>query len=127
MDETVFALEFSGWKRPFVRLCFQNSSVRFVRDPAKVPAGSALAIWGRRVPDDLAAGIRVFRIEDGFLRSVGLGSDLVRPLSWVVDDQGIYYDATRPSGWNRSLRTWSPTRFCRSVPRHCANALSPAS
>jgi capsular polysaccharide export protein len=108
MDETVFALEFSGWKRPFVRLCFPNSSVRFVRDPAKVPAGSALAIWGRRVPDDLAAGIRVFRIEDGFLRSVGLGSDLVRPLSWVVDDQGIYYDATRPSRLESILANMEP-------------------
>ena len=36
-------------------------------------------------------------VEDGFLRSVGLGSDLVRPLSLVFDQQGIYFDATRPS------------------------------
>jgi capsular polysaccharide export protein len=31
------------------------------------------------------------------LRSVGLGADLIRPLSWVVDQQGIYYDSSRPS------------------------------
>jgi capsular polysaccharide export protein len=36
-------------------------------------------------------------VEDGFLRSVGLGADLVRPLSWVFDDEGIYYDARSPS------------------------------
>jgi capsular polysaccharide export protein len=36
-------------------------------------------------------------LEDGFLRSVGLGADLVRPLSWVMDGRGIYYDATTPS------------------------------
>jgi capsular polysaccharide export protein len=36
-------------------------------------------------------------LEDGFLRSVGLGADLVRPVSWVVDRRGIYFDATRPS------------------------------
>jgi capsular polysaccharide export protein len=36
-------------------------------------------------------------MEDGFLRSVGLGADLVRPVSWVIDSRGIYYDATRPS------------------------------
>jgi capsular polysaccharide export protein len=36
-------------------------------------------------------------VEDGFLRSRGLGSDLVAPLSLVLDDLGIYYDATRPS------------------------------
>ncbi|SFR43567.1 capsular polysaccharide export protein [Yoonia tamlensis] len=36
-------------------------------------------------------------VEDGFLRSRGLGADLVAPLSLVLDDIGIYYDATRPS------------------------------
>jgi capsular polysaccharide export protein len=41
--------------------------------------------------------VRVIRLEDGFLRSVGLGADLVQPLSWVVDTRGIYYDSTRPS------------------------------
>lgn len=36
-------------------------------------------------------------VEDGFLRSRGLGADLIAPLSLVLDDVGIYYDATRPS------------------------------
>ncbi len=36
-------------------------------------------------------------VEDGFLRSRGLGADLVAPLSLVLDDVGIYYDASRPS------------------------------
>jgi len=39
----------------------------------------------------------VSRIEDGFLRSRGLGADLIPPLSLVVDDLGIYYDPSRPS------------------------------
>jgi capsular polysaccharide export protein len=46
----------------------------------------------------------VLRIEDGFLRSVGLGADLTRPLSWVIDDLGIYFDATRPSRLEHLLR-----------------------
>ncbi|HBR38882.1 MAG TPA: beta-3-deoxy-D-manno-oct-2-ulosonic acid transferase, partial [Sulfitobacter pontiacus] len=37
------------------------------------------------------------RIEDGFLRSRGLGADLVPPLSLVCDDLGIYYDPRSPS------------------------------
>jgi capsular polysaccharide export protein len=41
--------------------------------------------------------VEIVRIEDGFLRSVGLGADLVQPLSWVFDRRGIYYDATRTS------------------------------
>lgn len=39
----------------------------------------------------------VTSVEDGFLRSRGLGADLVAPLSLVLDDMGIYYDPSRPS------------------------------
>lgn len=45
------------------------------------------------------------RLEDGFLRSVGLGADLIRPLSWVMDRRGIYYDATSPSDLEVLLQT----------------------
>src|SRR6266851_1436367 len=45
-----------------------------------------------------AAGRPFARVEDGFLRGVGLGSDLTPPGSLVVDPIGIYYDARRPSG-----------------------------
>lgn len=44
-----------------------------------------------------ADGSAATLVEDGFLRSRGLGADLVAPLSLVLDDIGIYYDATRPS------------------------------
>jgi capsular polysaccharide export protein len=46
-------------------------------------------------------------VEDGFLRSVGLGADLVRPLSWVIDRRGIYFDASRPSDLEVLLQTRS--------------------
>ncbi|MGR5231115.1 capsular polysaccharide biosynthesis protein [Vibrio rotiferianus] len=36
-------------------------------------------------------------LEDGFLRSIGLGVDGAQPLSLVVDEVGIYYDARKPS------------------------------
>lgn len=36
-------------------------------------------------------------MEDGFIRSVGLGSNLVPPLSLVIDDIGIYFNAETPS------------------------------
>ncbi|WP_253939574.1 capsular polysaccharide biosynthesis protein [Halomonas sp. THAF5a] len=42
-------------------------------------------------------GLAPWHMEDGFVRSVGLGVDLARPLSLVVDRRGIYYDAERPS------------------------------
>jgi capsular polysaccharide export protein len=36
-------------------------------------------------------------MEDGFVRSVGLGSDLIRPQSIVLDSKGIYFDPRQPS------------------------------
>ncbi len=42
-------------------------------------------------------GIQLSRIEDGFLRSVGLGAGLARGAMLEVDDLGIYYDPSRPS------------------------------
>jgi len=39
----------------------------------------------------------VVRMEDGFIRSRGLGSDFFGALSVALDDQGVYYDPTRPS------------------------------
>lgn len=48
-------------------------------------------------PEIFQRSFNLVRIEDGFLRSVGLGADLIRPLSWVVDWRGMYFDATRPS------------------------------
>jgi capsular polysaccharide export protein len=98
LDAQVFAHGFSWRKRPLVRAFVQRPDVQFVRHGRQVRSGASLLLWGsatvpRGVPDD----VHVYRLEDGFVRSVGLGADLTRPLSWVVDDLGIYYDATRPS------------------------------
>jgi capsular polysaccharide export protein len=62
--------------------------------------------WFRRHPFDTGK-TGIVRVEDGFLRSVGLGADLVRPLSWVMDGRGIYYDAMRPSDLEVLLQTGS--------------------
>jgi len=43
------------------------------------------------------AGIELIHIEDGFVRSVGLGAGLSSGNAYAMDRQGIYYDGTRPS------------------------------
>ena len=98
MVRTVYALGFSRWKHRPLRLCFSGWNVRFVRDVSKVPCGAVVAAWGRHEISDVEAqGFNVVRVEDGFLRSVGLGADLTRPISWVLDWSGIYFDASKPS------------------------------
>ena len=102
---TVHAVGFSRWKKPIVRDYFFGSTVKFHRKAQSLPSGVTVAVWGRKdicpsPPSPLpqgARGVNIVRLEDGFLRSVGLGADLVRPLSWVMDTRGIYYDATAPS------------------------------
>lgn len=102
----LYALGFSRWKKPIVRDFFQGSSVRFVRRGDAVPAGATLITWGKKpIPGKLAEGVSLLRLEDGFLRSVGLGAELIRPLSWVIDDEGIYYDASAPSRLETLLQT----------------------
>ncbi|HEX6242697.1 MAG TPA: hypothetical protein VFZ61_17410 [Polyangiales bacterium] len=59
--------------------------------------------WGKKDTGEIAReyarrhGLPYLSIEDGFLRSVGLGVDGDPPCSLVVDDLGIYYDATSES------------------------------
>jgi capsular polysaccharide export protein len=94
----IYALDFSPWKRRVVCRCFPGAQVVFITNAAEVPAGGVLAVWGMKpFPGEPPSDVSILRLEDGFLRSVGLGADLIRPMSWVVDGRGMYYDATRPS------------------------------
>ena len=107
----VYALGFSWRKRALLRQFLASSQIRFVRQASAVPDGAMVAVWasgphGARPGDTgVTQRYRKIYIEDGFLRSVGLGADLVRPLSWVVDRTGIYYDATQPSDLEQLLQT----------------------
>lgn len=99
-------LGFSKWKRPIARAFFSGSELAFLDRPTAVTKDRPLVAWGRVKPEAQAAATpapEVLRVEDGFLRSVGLGADWVRPLSWVVDRTGMYYDATTPSDLEKLL------------------------
>lgn len=110
---TLWAPGLSFWKRsilkPFLatadnRLCFSHVP----------PAAHACVVWGTAGEARWQAiaqvrGMAVWRMEDGFLRSVGLGSDLHAPLSLVLDKRGIYYDATRASDLEDALNAVSLT------------------
>ncbi len=65
-------------------------------------AGAHIYFWGRKSFPEVEEfamqnGIKIFRVEDGFIRSVGLGSDLTQPYSQVIDRRGIYFDPTQES------------------------------
>ena len=100
------AVAFPRWKRPIVRQCFPGRDIVFVRDARAVPSRAAVLLWGMAAaPAALATGSFVVRLEDGFLRSAGLGADIVRPMSWVADRRGMHYDASAPSDLESILAT----------------------
>lgn len=111
---TFVCVGMSFWKRAIVEpfLKTPSSRVRFVRelcdsDLSVLSKDSRIVLWGSRHRAVATAasrrGIPVVRVEDGFVRSSGLGSDLHAPLSLVIDDYGIYYDPFSRSRLERLL------------------------
>lgn len=91
------------WKRARLQAFFGTErALRFRDDPVQADAqavatGRNLLIWAGKEPEGFTPKSPCLRVEDGFLRSKGLGADLIPPLSLVTDDLGIYYDPNRPS------------------------------
>ncbi|QDI75185.1 MULTISPECIES: capsular polysaccharide biosynthesis protein [Leisingera] len=85
------------WKRrPLQQFYGAEKKVLFTEDPAKAQAsGRNWMVWAGKATEAHKGAVRV---EDGFLRSRGLGAELVPPLSLVTDRSGIYYDPRTPSG-----------------------------
>ncbi len=123
-----FCLDIPLWRRPFVRgyLRSPSAEIHFCADAKAarergMTSGSTAVVWGIRGPETLQEelsrdGVGLWRMEDGFLRSVRLGSDLAPPGSLVVDSRGIYFDPRRPSDLEVLLETaeFSPEELQRA-------------
>ncbi|MBE0465142.1 MAG: capsular polysaccharide biosynthesis protein [Halomonadaceae bacterium] len=97
------ACGFSSWKRRFIHH-FMGGAAQLTYQAAlpNKPPAQKLLVWSSRIDPKFeqqhaALMPHIWRIEDGFIRSVGLGVDLTQPLSLVIDAQGIYYDPNQPS------------------------------
>jgi capsular polysaccharide export protein len=98
------AAGFALWKRPTVEplLWPGPSGVRFIANAGSVSPGDGVAIWRARASSRLLRELErrkasLVEVEDGFIRSAGLGADCVPPLSIVVDRLGAHFDPTQPS------------------------------
>ena len=121
LEGNLTVYEFSRWKLPFVK-AFVNlpRTTLFIKpkprlknllhpDHLRVNYQQPLLVWGlakrQQVQKKLQSKLAeqrsdipaIYCMEDGFIRSNGLGATLLAPLSVVIDKQGIYYDATQPS------------------------------
>ncbi|MDR2635816.1 MAG: capsular polysaccharide biosynthesis protein, partial [Campylobacteraceae bacterium] len=111
-----FFFGFSRWKHNFIKPFFakeQFADFRFVNPlfgsnhlkkacKLGLDENSLIYIWGKKPFDEIKEfakqkSIPIFYVEDGFIRSIELGSDLTKPYSLVVDRYGIYFDASNKS------------------------------
>jgi capsular polysaccharide export protein len=72
--------------------------------------GGAIAAWPSRAPPDLApraaaAGVPVLWVEDGFIRSAGLGAGFLPAASIALDSRRPYFDPAGPSDLEVLLAT----------------------
>ncbi|WP_040625103.1 capsular polysaccharide biosynthesis protein [Moraxella macacae] len=123
LPKQMTAYHISFWKKNFVSQFVQLSDVNlfykprleprtiFDKNHLKFPKTYPFLVWGfgkkRQLMHKLStqkpstqkpnALTQIWCMEDGFIRSNGLGADLIEPLSVVLDKTGIYYNATKPS------------------------------
>ncbi|EGT0730884.1 capsular polysaccharide biosynthesis protein [Campylobacter jejuni] len=115
----LFMLGFTLWKRHFIKpffkakdneIIFLNSIKSLVR--YKLKEDDKFFIWGKKYDENTLKNLllvkakeqnltnftpKVSLVEDGFIRSISLGSDLTRPFSLIVDDKGLYIDPNKAS------------------------------
>lgn len=121
-SEKLYCFGFGWWKYGYLRNFLNGAgySVIFVKDArSAIRKGfnrhSNIVVWGHNEMEDVQnlsseTGIGIWRVEDGFIRSVGLGSELVPPMSLVLDRKGIYYDPTTESDLESILNNYSFTQ-----------------
>lgn len=114
----------SLWKRTFIQNFLQTADIQFFYKPRIeprtllskghiiYPKHYSFLVWGLARKQELqrklakrTLGASIWCMEDGFIRSNGLGAALIAPLSVVMDQRGIYYDATKPSDLEVYLKT----------------------
>ncbi|OOF70446.1 capsular polysaccharide biosynthesis protein [Rodentibacter caecimuris] len=130
LSGNLYCVGMSLWKQAVIKPFFQlpNCRLHFVSNVTKLRKrltnqslrSTKLLIWSEGNKEILAFAkqyrLPTLRIEDGFIRSVGLGSNLVAPLSLVVDDLGIYFNAQKPSRLENILqnKTFSSQDLARA-------------
>lgn len=120
------AFGFAYWKKSSVEpLLWSGAPVHFLPGTRSsldaLQEDDALAIWKSRVSSDFLGKAedrdgRLYEVEDGFIRSAGLGADCVPPLSIVVDQLGVHFDPAQPSELEDLLQSgeFSPDMLLRA-------------
>lgn len=114
----------TDWKRPFLRRCFPERELHFL--PAEIDNNQfeawkqrivstedcEILVWGLSLPRALKKitserKIRVWFVEDGFLRSSRPSASRTSPLSLTIDGRAPYFDCHQETDLERLLKTYN--------------------
>lgn len=111
------ALNFSLWKRAFALpyLSKNGQNVCWGREASSNQATTI--VWGG-LATTTKNEAKLMRMEDGFIHSLGLGSDLTPPCSQVIDRSGIYFDAKNANDLSKLLNDYD---FDADILKRAAN------
>lgn len=121
---TIYIIGFSTWKK-FIRKYFKEYNLVFIdKSISKEQFNrryrwqimvnidrSQIFIWGYKAPYFIfnfiqKNDIKTYFVEDGFIRSVGLGATKEPPLSLCLDSVGPYFDAGKPTDLENLLNSY---------------------
>ena len=125
-SSTIYVVGFSTWKQ-YIRKYFPASNLVFIDKNISQKTFNAkyrwriltdrdcqVFIWGYKAPDFLfdfieRHGVKKYLVEDGFIRSVGLGATKEPPLSLCLDSKAAYFDARQETDLENLLNTYNCT------------------
>ncbi|WP_160888803.1 hypothetical protein [Halobacillus litoralis] len=111
---------FNPWKREHMSVFFNEYRTAYVFGSADLERllpylvaddDKVFVVWGFKEDDEIREyaednNIKMFRTEDGFVRSLGLGAGHSLPLSIVADSQTLYFDSRGPSDLETLLQNY---------------------
>ena len=105
--QQLVAMDLEKKKQTLVKKFLQGSDITFVSSAQKacIPSGATTLVWGASHRETADKQNSAISVENGFLSFIGLGGADAASLSLIVDDIGIYYDASRPSRLEHIIRT----------------------
>ena len=111
----LYAINFTRWKKNHIKTFLKSDAEPVFVSSADQAikkgfnAESQLVSWSSKDQSEVVKleaqfSIKTWWVEDGFIRSAGLGTDLTAPASLVLDKTGIYYDPNQPSDLEVTLQ-----------------------
>ena len=104
------AINLTPWKARQINRFFYSITGERVKSLTRFKTRMKnIIVWGKniRMEKNISKVNNYISVEDGFIRSVGLGAELYPPLSLLFDKKGIHYDASKSSDLEYLLQNFN--------------------